>query len=167
MLNFDQLEISEQVEFLNKQLADNPNTSLTKLLKKLGLNKSTIYKRFTVAGYKYSIDEKKYINKISKTISTQNYINKNSDSEELFKYKDILIKIAKEYQNDNIDKSNKMIIDTSLVVNKTVNHNFNVYDCVKKEIQDLQKQYPHFKLTDLVSTALHEFFLKYNKQFVK
>lgn len=56
-----------------------------------------------------------------------------------------------------------MIIDVALVGGKTVNHNFKVYENVKKEIQELQKQNEHFRLVDLVSTALHQYYLKHKK----
>lgn len=172
MSTFNDLNIEEQVNFINSELEKNKSISVTKLCKKFGFNKSTVVSRFTTNGFTYNPKQRKYVNDtkvipvecknidIPKKMKEKS-INEN-DLKEIIKYKDIIIKLAKEYQN-NIDsvKKNNMIIDVALVGGKTVNHNFKVYENVKKEIQELQKQNEHFRLVDLVSTALHQYYLKH------
>lgn len=181
MLNikeFDKLTVADQVQFINKELEKDKNISVTKLLKKYGLNKSTVIGRFTDNKYKYDINTRKYIlatdviqnnknnninHKSIEEVAVDKDNNIDTDIKELLKYKDDIIEIVKQYQSNNTVTTD-MIIDVGLVGDKTVNHNFKIYENVKKEIQELQKQYNHFKLTDLVSTALHEYYLKYSKK---
>ena len=176
---FDNLTIEDQVDFINNELQKDKKISVTKLCKNFGINKSTLISRFTQSGYKYNNEIRAYIEK--KTIDTKviqdaisykdiesvDNINKiDTDIKELIENKEAILSMLKEYQNNinNISKLDKeMIIDVGLVGGKTVNHNFKIYESTKKEIQELQSQYPHFRLTDLVSTALHMYYLKYKK----
>lgn len=174
MSNFNDLNIKEQVNFINSELEKNKSISVTKLCKKFGFNKSTVVSRFTTNGFTYNPKQRKYISDIkaipikAKDVDiskeSEEKSIKEKDLKEIIKYKDTIIKLAKEYQN-NIDsiKEDNMIIDVALVGGKTVNHNFKVYENVKKEIQELQKQNEHFRLVDLVSTALHQYYLKHKK----
>ena len=170
--DFDKLTIQEQVDFINNELQKDKKISVTKLCKKYGFNKSTVIGRFLDSGYKYNIDTREYIlatDMIQNDIKNKNIEqvapkdnNIDEDIKELLKYKDDIIDMIKQYQNNST--TTNMIIDVGLVGGKTVNHNFKIYENVKKEIQELQSQYPHFRLTDLVSTALHEYYLKYSKK---
>lgn len=178
MLNikeFDKLTVADQVQFINKELEKDKNISVTKLLKKYGLNKSTVIGRFTDNKYKYDINTRKYIsatdviqNNIKNkdieqvAVTTDNNIDK--DIKELLKYKDDILNMLKEYKSSSSKVAdNGLIIDTDIISDKVCNHNFKVYENVKKEIQEIQEQYAHFRLVDLVSTALHEYYLKYKK----
>ncbi|KOC48356.1 hypothetical protein [Clostridium botulinum] len=172
MNSFNDLNINEQVQFINEQLAENKNLSVTRLCKKCGLSKSTVVGRILKEGYKYNADERKYIkdnnraiqNNISnKECAAANEDNIDDDIKELLKYKDELIKLAKQNQSSIKKVSKDMIIDIGLVEGKTVNHNFKIYESVKKEVQNIQKQYPHYRYQDLVSTALHEYCIKHDK----
>lgn len=170
--DFDKLTIQEQVDFINNELQKDKKISVTKLLKKFGLNKSTVIGRFLDNKYKYDIKTRKYIpdtdmiqdniknkNIEQVAVTTDNNIDK--DIKELLKYKDDILNIIKQYQNNST--TTDMIIDTSIIQEQVQNHNFKVYKNVIKEIQELQKQYPHFRLVDLVSSALHMYYLKYKK----
>lgn len=90
--------------------------------------------------------------------------NTDTDIKELLKYKNDIIEIVKEYKSSSSKVAdNGLIIDTDIISDKVCNHNFKIYENVKKEIQELQEQYSHFRLVDLVSSALHEYYLKYKK----
>lgn len=170
---FDKLQVSEQVKFINRELEKDKNISVTKILKKYGLNKSTVIGRFLDSGYKYNIDTRKYIpatdmiqsdikNKDIEEVAVDKDID--TDIKELLKYKDDILNMLKEYKSSSSKVAdNGLIIDTDIISDKVCNHNFKVYENVKKEIQEIQEQYPHFRLVDLVSTALHEYYLKYKK----
>lgn len=176
---FNKLTIDEQVNFINRELNKNKKLSVTKLCKHFGINKSTIISRFNTEGYKYNINTRSYIKnnendidiiqdsikeKDIKEIEPQNEEYCDADIKELIKYKDDIIRIVKEYKgNIKANANDKMIIDTDLIENTVCNHNYKVYKNVKEEIQDLQKQYSHFKLVDIVSTALHQFYLENKK----
>ncbi|WP_434291810.1 hypothetical protein [Clostridium botulinum] len=75
---FDKLSIDNQVEFINEELKNNKEISVTKLCKKHGINKSTIISRFTTKGYKYNAELRCYI----KDTLIQNN-NKNIKSKEI------------------------------------------------------------------------------------
>ncbi|OOB76389.1 hypothetical protein AXF41_12430, partial [Clostridium haemolyticum] len=171
---FNDLNINQQIDFINEQLNNDSSSSVTKLCKKFGLNKNTVVSRFTKGGFKYDSSKRKYIkndtlvvqdNVSIKEVSLQdentNENSINEDMEELLKYKDDIIKLVMEHKNSDEISENGMIIDNDIVGGKTTNHNFKVYTNVKNEIQELQKQYPQFRLLDLVSTALHQYCLKH------
>lgn len=170
---FDKLTIQEQVNFINEQLEKDKKISVTRLCKKYGFNKSTVIGRFLDSGYKYNIDTRKYIpatdmiqndikNKNIEQVAVTTYNNIDDDIKELLKYKDDILNMIKQYQNNST--ATDMIIDTSIIQEQVQNHNFKVYKNVIKEIQELQKQYSHFRLVDLVSTALHQYYIKYKKK---
>ncbi|WP_039222665.1 hypothetical protein [Clostridium novyi] len=174
---FNDLNINQQIDFINEQLNNDSSSSVTKLCKKFGLNKNTVVSRFTKGGFKYDSSKRKYIkndtlvvqdNVSIKEVSLQdentNENSINEDMEELLKYKDDIIKLVMEHKNSDEISENGMIIDNDIVGGKTTNHNFKVYTNVKNEIQELQKQYPQFRLLDLVSTALHQYCLKHLKK---
>lgn len=174
MLEFDKLDIDKQIEFINSELKKDKNTSVTKLCKKFGFNKNTLISRFNKANYFYDSDNRKYIKskknnldkKVIEEVAATLEKNIESDIKELIKNKKDILYIIKQYKNNSnkVSREDKeMIIDTSIVSEQVQNHNFKVYKNIIKEIQDLQKQYKYFKLTDLVSTALHEYYLKHNK----
>src|SRR3712207_8966248 len=54
MSTFNDLNIEEQVNFINSELAKNKSISVTKLCKKFGFNKSTVVSRFTTNGFTYN-----------------------------------------------------------------------------------------------------------------
>lgn len=89
--DLNKLSIDEQVQFFNIELRKDAKTSITKLCKIYGLNKSTIVSRFGSAGYSYSFDNREY----TKDILIQN------DNNDITK--DILI------QNDNKSITNEIV----------------------------------------------------------
>src|SRR3712207_1401097 len=174
---FNDLSINEQINFINEQLQNDSSISVTKLCKKFGLNKNTVVSRFTKGGFKYDSGKRKYIKddtlmlqdsvsikEVSLPDKNSNKNSTNEDIEELLRYKDDIIKLVLEHKNSDVVSQKDMIIDNELVGGKTTNHNFKVYTNVKNEIQELQKQYPQFRLLDLVSTALHQYCLKHLKK---
>ncbi|MDW0031807.1 hypothetical protein RHK84_20275, partial [Clostridioides difficile] len=56
---FNELDISEQIEYINNQLEN--NETLTYICKNIGIGRSTIRDRFKKANYSYSKDLNKYI----------------------------------------------------------------------------------------------------------
>lgn len=58
---FNQLEVLEQIQYINNNL---DNNSLTKLCDTLGVNRSTISKRFKAKGYTFNKELNKYINEV-------------------------------------------------------------------------------------------------------
>lgn len=55
---FNQLEVLEQIEYINSNL---DGMSLTKLCESIGINRSTITKRFKALNYTFNKDTNKYI----------------------------------------------------------------------------------------------------------
>ncbi|MFL0198869.1 hypothetical protein ACJDU8_25455 [Clostridium sp. WILCCON 0269] len=178
---FNKSKVEEQIKFINDELQKDKKITVTNLCKKFKLNRSTLISRFTRLNYKYDTNTRKYVKNITpdvkliqeKDIVKSEEIAMDIDTDtdasikELAKHKDDILNVVKEHRNTNDKVSDdKMIIDTELVEGKVVNHNFKVYENVKKEIQEFQKQYPQFRLQDLVSTALHQFYLKHKKCLV-
>src|SRR3712207_3033119 len=58
---FNDLNINQQIDFINEQLNNDSSSSVTKLCKKFGLNKNTVVSRFTKGGFKYDSSKRKYI----------------------------------------------------------------------------------------------------------
>lgn len=174
---FKDLNVQEQVDFINSQLNKDSSISVTKLCKKFGLNKNTVVSRLTKSGFKYNTATRKYIKDDTLVLQDKIKDNKkelkhksieestiNNELKELLKYKDDIIKLINEHKENDLILEKEMIIDNKLVGGKTTNHNFKVYTSVKNEIQELQKKYPQFRMLDLVSTAIHEYCLKYLKK---
>lgn len=54
-------------------------------------------------------------------------------------------------------------IDKDILKGDAVNRSVKMYGAVYKELQELYQMYPEFKKYDILSEAIHEFYLKYKK----
>jgi hypothetical protein len=178
---FEKLTLQEQVDFINKELAKDSKTSVTKLFKKFGINKSTILTRFRKEGYKYNNTLREYTKEIIQDnnkniikkdeISKENIELKNTLSEvkELLEMKEQLKEIIEDYnKNKNIirndpNESKELRIDKSMFKGNFKNRLVKVYDNVNKSWIKFCKENNQYKMQDLYSLALLEFIEKYKK----
>lgn len=58
---FNQLEVLEQIQYINDNIE---GMSLTKLCEEIGVNRSTLTKRFKAKGYTFNKELNKYINEV-------------------------------------------------------------------------------------------------------
>lgn len=188
-LEFNKLDIQDQVNFLNNELSKNTTISVTRLCKQLFLNKSTVVDRFTKAGYKYNHEIRQYskgdtvevIQKDSKSITNkidavpevpkENNITGIPQEQlqgllELLELKDQL----KELIQNNIKSKNIVEVDLhELKIDKTKFEGelkgrlVKVYDNVNNSWIKFCKENNQFKMQDLYSMALLEFMDKYKK----
>lgn len=130
---FNQLDVLEQIKYINKQLEN--NSTLTLVCKKLNIGRSTIRDRFKKLDYSYSKDLNRYVYNDSVTDVVQNVITKNN--------KCIADETHKENNVSNtyvarVDKVTDIINKSDVEVKETIIDIVNNYD-VLKEIIELHK----------------------------
>lgn len=179
---FNKLNISEQLNYINKKLKQ--GKSLRAISGELNISKSTIRNRFKKIDYVFDIDKKQYIKSenYKTTIQVLKIDKDNKDQEKynnsalvlIDKYKKDLLELIqlKESIKELIQNNHKNIINvepielkinTEVLQGAAVNRSVKIYNNVYQELKELYKIYPEFKKYDLLSMAIHEFFLKYKK----
>ncbi|HFL3194011.1 TPA: hypothetical protein ACG3JQ_003881, partial [Clostridioides difficile] len=114
---FNELDILEQIEYINNQLES--NETLTYICKNIGIGRSTIRDRFKKANYSYSKDLNKYIHEYTTEVlqepSTKNNIHittelqkeenniSNKNVVQLDVVKEVINKSDKEIKNNLLD----------------------------------------------------------------
>ncbi len=191
-MDFDKFPIEKQVEFINSQLEKDENLSLRKLCEKFGINRNTIGSRFKNKGYYYDPYKRKYktatkvlvkkednssVTKMKKMSVIKNEKCNNSELvflKEIEKKKNDLLEIL-DLKDDikrliqNHDKSIinvepvELKIDKDILQGSSVNRSVKIYELVYEELQELYDMYPQFKKYDILSQAIHEFYLRYRR----
>lgn len=187
---FDNMQIPEQIEYINTQLAD--GKTLREITSNINIARSTLRDRFFKEGYNYNkaantylkLDDKSII-KVSSDDSASHKNNtfvSNKDNEKLQsiedfnKIKNDLIELINN-KNDilqmlNEYKSNTKIIDIpQLDINSLpgemqkdiTTKSVKVYEPIYKLFDAICKDYNSIKKQDLISLALLEFYNKYKK----
>lgn len=188
---FDKLELSEQIEYINNQLEN--NNSITSVCKYLKIGRSTIRDRFKKINYKYSkslnryiIDEKQDLTCINNecitpVITKDNDIDRDTDLIQGDVLTDIISKSDEEIRNNLLDivKNYDVLKDiielhrrnTSVIKQQIV---IDLEDCESKlatlrvnskELDLFNKfceEYKQYKKMDLISQALKEFRIKHS-----
>lgn len=179
---FNRLEVTEQIEYVNKLLKD--NMTLTSISKDLNIGRSTIRDRFKKVDYTYSKDLNEYI--LNKDISCNtdviqdnNKVLNNVNAKDLKKYDDsntdvksldeamksklvnvmgeydVLMEMIQLYKSNSNILQNKIIIDLPNVESELTS--FRVNKEILKDFNDFVKEKNEFRKIDLVSMALKEY----------
>ncbi|MFL8713111.1 hypothetical protein Q3304_20250 [Clostridioides sp. GD02377] len=179
---FNELDISEQIEYINNQLEN--NETLTYICKNIGIGRSTIRDRFKKANYSYSKDLNKYIHEcitdvlqepsIKNNISNTNVIQSDAVREVINKsdkeIKDNLLDIVSNYdvlkEIIELHKCNTSVIKQQIVIDlEDSNSKLTTLRVNSKELELFNRfcdDNKHLKKIDLISQALKEFREKYS-----
>lgn len=177
---FNNLDIMDQVEYINKML--NEKRSLTNIASDLSIGRSTIRDRFKKVNYIYDKKLNQYI-KCEKLVCDTEVIQSNTNvlesinREELKKYNvsntDVnkkILNITNEYEilmemielykcNSNV-LQNKIIIDLPEADSELTS--FRINKEILKQFNDFVKKQKEFRKIDLVSMALKEYMENHN-----
>jgi len=176
---FDKLSIEEQIKYINAELQN--GSTLTKTCTRVGIDRSTIRKRFKKAGYEYNVNSNLYdrsvtnvsntsLNKIEdkgKTIvpSSKELIDKPVMESllELHKSRNKLMEIINWFEGykSKTNVTNEIKINLPKEVNKNFRKTIRVNDNVWAKFSDFCKEHREFKEKDLLSQALLEYIKKH------
>lgn len=183
---FDKLDLQQQVDYINKKLAS--GFSLTKECTNIGIDRTTIRKRFSKNDFSFDKDSNQYIKssddksntKVIQQVPQKNIpaLNQNdlkvlqdfstikNDLFELIAHKDEIFDIIKNYKSNTnvieIPELNINDIPAELQGNVS-SKSLKIYDSIYELFDDLCKKYPSIKKQDMTSLALLEFYNKYKK----
>ena len=172
---FDKLEIQQQVEYINGKLELN---SLTKVCQNIGIDRSTVRKRFKSKGWE--LVDNRYIN-TGNTITTVNTKDTTNTKTQKKSNKSSDIKVLEDKIN-SLEAQIKGIVDTISTLNATttvdtidtteikkyegdtVSRSYRVNEEIQKEFKILCRRLTadtDITVTDVINTALKEFIDKY------
>lgn len=169
---FNNLEITEQIQYINKQLQSN---SLTTVCATIGIDRATVRKRFKGSGYTLvdnqyiatDTDTKKANNNNSKAVENDNNINITIEQY------NSLEKRIKDIEKKLHTLSNNNTTNTQQIQNNDKEIKFYKNESVVRayrvdtEIQQRFKEYcnknKQYKISDIISTALENFLNEYDK----
>lgn len=181
---FNQLEKTEQVEYINNKLKE--GYSLTKISKELNVGRSTISERFKKINYIYNKDLNKYVyndsltdvEKVVRDVRVKEDITFNDIDEKLNNGSNTdvslindkvvqsnLINLSNEYQilieMIELYKKNSNILSTQIVIDLETTENtlttFRVNTDVLRQFNEFVDEHKEYKKVDLVSMALKEY----------
>lgn len=152
---FDNLEVIDQVEYINKELEKN---NLTETCKKIKISRSTVRERFLKQGYVYDKIQNKYIciNKSDKRPQNENKY-KNNTNIPKDDFKDLERRIKALEDKINRQSINDIDINIKNFKKNTVSRCYRVYEEVQKEFSKFCKENSKYKVQDLLSMALYEY----------
>ena len=172
---FNNLDILEQIEFINSQL---DTLSLTKVCQNIGIDRSTVRKRFKSKGYE--LIDNRYIN-VDTTKDTVNTKATTNTKAQKKNNKSNDIKVLEDKIN-SLETQIKSIIDTINTLNTTatvntintidikhyegdtVSRSYRINEEIQKEFKILCRRLTadtDITVTDVINTALKEFIDKY------
>ena len=169
---FNNLEITEQIQYINKQLQNN---SLTTVCATIGIDRATVRRRFKGRGYTLvanqyiatDTDTKKANDSNSKTVKNTNNISITIEQYNSLekRIKDIEKKLHTLSNNNTTNTQQKQNNDKEIKFYKNVSV-VRAYR-VDTEIQQRFKEYcsknNQYKISDIISTALENFLNEYDK----
>lgn len=160
----DNLDINKLLEYVNSQMSN--GLSVAQVERQMKVGKDTIRKKLNRAGFHFQdnqfvkdgqapkiIEHKEEIK--PKEVKEIKEINKNDYVSDLYKYKDILIEIAKNYK-----KSNKIKLDLNTIPEmseEVLTRQMRVHKNALESFDDFCKQYPNISKQTLLSWAILEF----------
>lgn len=175
-LEFNQLELQKQVQYINDQLCT--GLSITKVCKDIGIDRSTVRKRFDNGGYSFNKDLNLYeggilnegnTNKIAPTPNKKPPKKKTNTSntntlEERVKVLESQLEALQQMVLNNASNTNNAI-NTELELldfnADTVTRAYRMYENVQKDFKIFCKKHSEHKVQDIISTALVEFMNKH------
>lgn len=174
-LEFNQLELQKQVQYINDQLCT--GLSITKVCKDIGIDRSTVRKRFDNGGYSFNKDLNLYEGGIlnegntNKTAPTPNKkppkkkTNTNTLEERvkaLESQLEALQQIVHSNTNNTVNANdvNNKELELLDFNGDTVTRAYRMYEDVQKDFKIFCKKHSEYKVQDIISTALVEFMNK-------
>lgn len=158
---FNQLEVLEQIEYINSQL---DTLSLTKLCNEIGINRSTISKRFKLKGYTFNKELNKYINEVpteplkSNVITSDDTIDINTLLNMIRALEDRVQKLEKQsnqtttIQQQSNNKGIRFYKSSDLVVRA-----YKIDSVVQQRFKAYCEDNSQYKVSDIITTALENF----------
>lgn len=161
---FNELEVKDQIEFINKELE---NKSLTKISEELKVARKTIRNRFERIGYSYDKQSNKYIIETNKedqedfnnTINIKLLLERMKGLERQIKTLEEEFKLIKDRPKIKEDEE----IDIKMLYGETVSRCYRLNKEVQKEFSSFCKQNSSYKVQDILASALMEYMDKYKK----
>ena len=172
-LEFNQLELQDQVQYINDQLADT-GLSVTKVCDAIGIDRSTVRKRFKKGWYVFNTDLNLYEGDILNGEGVKEIVPRPSKMppknkpntgntntlEDRVKVLEGQIKALEQIiYNNQINAINTDINILEFDCN-TVTRAYRMYEDVQKDFKIFCKKHSEYKVQDLISTALVEFMNK-------
>jgi len=168
-LEFNKLELQEQVQYINDQLQI--GLSLTNICKAMGIDRSTVRKRFTSKGYRFNPDVNLYEGSILdmgielKQAPTPNKkppkIKTNTGNtntlEDRVKALESQLKVLQSMIDTNAMNTNNTGINVTTFEGDTVTRAYRLDAQVQKEFKIFCKKNSEYKVQDLISSALQKF----------
>lgn len=184
---FDNLDIKDQLDYINKNMA--AGLSLTKTCNEIKIDRTTVRKRFTKIGYVLDTNSNQYIkgttpnNSITKVSQEKKLPAANvqapgnlkllnefgkmkTDLLELINNKDEIMEMLEYYKNNtNVIEVPELNINDipAELQDKVSARSLKIYDAVYKLFDELCSSYTSIKKQDMTSLALLEFYKKYKK----
>lgn len=168
--SFNNLSIEEQVKYINLNLTE--NKSLTKICKEIGIDRSTVRKRFKKFQYTFDKDKNLYLNDVKNITNDKNektpYKSRSSKEDEVIidkvylnslerqiedlseKY-DSIMKLLKQ-ENDSTENDSKFKRFEGDVVNRA----YKIDSKVQQSFKAYCKKYSEYRVSDILSTILKE-----------
>ncbi|WP_195346668.1 DUF4250 family protein [Paraclostridium sordellii] len=179
-VEFDDLKIVDQVEYINKKLDE--GDTLTNICKGIGIGRTTIRDRFKSISYEYNKNTKQYEsfieiieearvmnNKQSKLESSNKVVGATIDRNKVLedmvlKYSDMNNKLNEMYEWYKLKSSNNVVEHKKLVIEDfegdVVVRSYKLYEPVQKEFAEFCKG-NKYKVQDLLSQAIKNFLEEY------
>lgn len=159
---FNQLEVLEQLEYINNNIGSD---SLTKLCNTIGLNRSTITKRFKGIGYIFDKDTNKYIlndsleplganiGALNDTIDTNTLLNMIRALEKRIEVLENQCNSSATYmQQNNNSKEIRFYKSNDLVVRA-----YKIDSAVQQRFKAFCEDNSQYKVSDIITTAIENF----------
>lgn len=169
---FNNLEITEQIQYINKQLQSN---SLTTVCATIGIDRATVRKRFKGRGYTLvdnqyiatDTDTKKANNNNSKAVENDNNINitieqYNSLEKRIKDIEKKLHTLSNEYKTNTQQKQNNDK-EIKFYKNESVVRAYRVDTDIQQRFKEYCSKNNQYKISDIISTALENFLNEYDK----
>ena len=149
---FNELDIKEQIDYINQKLE---KETLTNICKEIKISRSTIRERFLKQGYIFDKDQSKYINvEVNKKPQEENKFKNNTNVlESKIKVLESKIKDIEDRLNNNSLNQ----INIKRFEGETVSRCYRLYVEVQKEFSKFCKENSNYKVQDILSMALYEY----------
>lgn len=165
---FNKLEIKQQVEYINKGLE---SYSLTKVCASIGIDRSTVRKRFKNKGYE--LIDNKYIRTTINIINTEKINTTNTKTtedkkvanntkvlEQKIKSLELEIQGIKDILDKVIEKNTKKLSEVKEYEGIEVVRSYRINEEVQKEWKVFCKAHSEYKVGDLLANAMVEYMNK-------
>jgi len=153
---FNNMEIKEQINYINKCIIEQQK-SLTKICNDIGINRSTITKRFAKVGFVFD----KRVNLYQLADTTETIVTASNDTIDintlLNRIEILEAKVNKLENNNNstvVQQNNNSI---RFYKNDTIVRAYRVDEEVYRRFKTFTDDNKQFKISDIISTALENF----------